>query len=699
MSARHPRTAAHRVGTLTTHLLFVFFSVFFGLGSGFLGFSVQAQDGGIGPGEDFLTNPKIREVNVTATVPDNLPPTAPVLISPNNNSYVTINKPSFVWQASSDDNGISHYKMSLDGVDYIDNIPTTATDNATYTLTYNAVSDEYTLTPKTGLSEGTHTWKIRGTDTLGNGSDSATWTFTIDTQAPAFVITQLGTATTSISSQDISTIPSTPLELSANEPLLVGTGEANSSVQLTVSIPDDPTQNFSFSITGSSTWEQQLGILPRDVTILLDFVITDLAGNVSILSNVPFTIPSPVIIFPPASASPSPSPTPSPAASTEPGASPSPTPEVFPNPSPSPSPLIVIPYIPPREVAHSFTQELAENLSFLTDAVPAPIRETVAEVANTIAPTSGLIVATSIPLISTVAVASQFGWSVSPDLIIKILQALGLLPAGKPQGLVYDSETRQPIAFVVLTITSQDPEHLIKETVVTDADGVYRGFKLPPGKYILEANQQEYRFPTRLARPPYLSMNDFYKGEVFTVTQNNQDQLFLIPMDRLTELPNGTWKSKGRIFLAQINRRLQFLALPLFLFSGFLALLYPSIWNWLVFGFYCFLLGRTVLDWFKTPQITGTAIDEFGTGVKDAVIRIGWPETNELVKILLTDKNGNFKAFLAPGEYQMTIIKLGYVWYEKDAPMSLYQVKASDKPVNIVAALRSTESLYKELFG
>ena len=63
-----------------------------------------------GPGPSYDLTPK-----VTLTIVDNIDPTTPILISPTDNSYVTTGTPTFVWEESTDDRGISKYQWYLKG--------------------------------------------------------------------------------------------------------------------------------------------------------------------------------------------------------------------------------------------------------------------------------------------------------------------------------------------------------------------------------------------------------------------------------------------------------------------------------------------------------------------------------------------------------------------------------------------------------
>lgn len=629
---------------------------------------------------------------VTARVVNNDNPTTPVLVAPANSSTLTINKPSFIWQRSTDDNGIAKYQLWLDGSLHFDNIPITSTDTSSYTSTYDAGTLRFTLTPKTGLAEGAHTWKIRAVDSLGATTDSATWSFTIDTLAPSFILTNIGDAIVSISAQDAGTIPSSPVELQNNEPLLSGTGEANSTVQLTLTIPGDPTQNFSTAITSGGVYSLQLGLLPRGVVMTLSFVITDQAGNVSVLSGVEFIIADTVIVIPPPT---SPSPTP--------GVTPSPIPET--SPTPTPEPLLVIPVISPRETLNEIIQETYEALP---DAVknilantPKEVGVFVAETGKALAPISAAAAATAVPATSFLVVASQFGGNLSFNMIIRLLQALGLLPSGKPQGLVFNSATSDPIPFALLTITNTNQDQVsITETVVSDSSGVYRGVRLPLGEFKILASHQEFTFPTSLPRPSYVSMADFYKGENFQVQSEENLQLFLIPLDPKKEETELKQKTRLRLRLNGVNKITRQLLYPLFVISGLLAVLFPTWANIGMFGIYAVVIANKARQWFRVPTIAGTIIDAAGAPLENVVVRLSDPETNQLVSVLTTKADGSFSVFGLRGLYQLSITKPNYVWEQAgEVAMSLYQVDTRQASQSLVLTMKSAGDYYQQMFA
>jgi hypothetical protein len=66
---------------------------------------------------------------------------------------------------------------------------TTATDLASYSCTIDGVTGDCDALDLSSLSEGQHSFSVVGTDDLGNPGNPATWTWTIDTTAPAVTLT------------------------------------------------------------------------------------------------------------------------------------------------------------------------------------------------------------------------------------------------------------------------------------------------------------------------------------------------------------------------------------------------------------------------------------------------------------------------------------------------------------------------------
>lgn len=664
-----------------------------------------------------------KQQTVTATVPiwDTTAPSTPILISPSNNSYLTISKPDFIWQESTDNLdylsgfGMNNYTFYLDGTALFSNIPLTSTENSEYKLVYNGTTDQYTLTPKNSISEGSHTWKIRATDYFGNYAESVTWTFSIDTQAPQFVLNAIAEAIVSISAQDVSTIPANPVEIETNRPILQATGEANSTVALTVTIPDQANLNYSTSIAGDGTWSIELPLLPRDVVMYLSFTIIDLAGNISVLNNVPFIINTPVLIITPVLPTPTPVPTPTPDPN-DPNQEATPTPTPITRPE---VPSITIPLLPPEEIAHAIITKVAQyippTILNLASALPNFIRTPI----ENSTPYAGLLISAFLPVLATVAVASQFGSGLSLIVFVRVLQAIGILPKGYPQGYVYDSVTGKPVSFALLTIrtfsqvdtqnrpvSSQTVKESVPssreliETIVTDVNGLYSGVKLPNGTYVIQVSHQEYLFPSKKQRPAYLNQATHYLGEPFVVASQKDQMMFYIPMDPIDPASKKTRVNLFRLKMSQLSRIGSSLTLPLWILSGIFAIVFVSIWNTLVFSIYCLLLGKRAYGWFRTPVITGVVIDNQGTPLVDVIIRISVPGASTVSAVIRSNEQGEFSYFGQRQVYLVTMHKPDYAWIsDENSALSLYQADSSQENVHIIATMHPQTVIYEQLFG
>ncbi len=668
---------------------------------------VYSQSGGIAPGEDLRTNPKIRNTVVSATVPDIIPPSAPFLISPEDEALLNDATPSFIWQESTDNVGVAYYELYIDGTLEVGNIPLVDTTTSQYTLTYNSGSGRYTLTMTDGISDGAHTWYIMVYDAAGNFNTSAIWDFIIDTQAPSFVIEDIGPIDTEINANDLNSIPDTPIELEDNRPLFTGTGESSSSVQVTVQIPGENNQIITYDIDSQGNWSFQLGILPRDTIITLDFVITDTVGNITVLTGLQILIIQEYIIIPP---TPTPTPTPSTTPTPTPSASPiattsaTPTPAPTATPTPPPSPIIKIPILPPEEIVEIIKKEAIKIIPVpaieIVTIVPQSIRDYIAVSTDTFAPVGALLVTTAIPIVSLLSLLLQFGQQFSLGILIKILQALGLLPPKEPQGMVFNSQTNEPVSFALLTITStSETSEIISETVVTDVHGIYQGVQLPKGKYIITVTHQDYIFPTTKEKPSYLNIYEFYKGEEFEVTSEKRQQLFLIPADKITQKET---KLSIKKHLLSFVQKLRFLDLfwPLFIISILITLFYPTTLNLLILAIYFVLLIKRFIGSFKKPSLSGFIKTTEDVPIENAIIRISDPSKGELVSIINSNEHGYYEAFLKENKYQIQITKPGVVWIRESSQLSFEELDIKDgESLVFNASLKDVSEIYKDLFG
>lgn len=264
--------------------------------------------------------------------------------------------------------------------------------------------------------------------------------------------------------------------------------------------------------------------------------------------------------------------------------------------------------------------------------------------------------------------------------------------------MVFNSETDEGIPFAILTFRNRDVEDemSIVETVVSDTDGIYKGIRLPEGVYQVEVRQQDFRFPTRFKRPLHLTMADYYRGEVFSLGEK-QEPLFLIPMDPLVSTKESRWVLRARVLLARWARQSSVVLYPLAFLSAVLYILYPTIWNMLIFGIYSLLIVRRVIVWFRVPLITGQVVDEKGQPLAKVIVRLTTVRENSLAAVVLTDSNGEFAYYGPSGIYQLSLQKRNYVWMsDNHVPQSFYEVDASHKREHVVANLTPLGDVLKD---
>jgi hypothetical protein len=229
-----------------------------------------------------VVNPQSGSSAVTATVPDNIAPSTPTLVSPANNSTIASSAPVFIFEPATDNVAVAEYELWIDGSREVDGI----TQSTSLTISTTAA---------TALTDGQHTWKIIASDAAGNYTDSATWTFTVDTTAPLILITQIAEHSVSLSSQDPTTVPAgLQFTTTQSQPAFAGQSEANAKIVIFLS---SASQSYTFTATAdananfSLTPDFQLG---RD-SYTVSISSTDAAANAA-------TLPSFTLVIEPAPA-------------------------------------------------------------------------------------------------------------------------------------------------------------------------------------------------------------------------------------------------------------------------------------------------------------------------------------------------------------------------------------------------------------
>lgn len=567
------------------------------------------------------------DVAVSAVVIDRIPPTTPILISPADDSKLKTGTVPFVWQASSDAWLMDHYTLVINGATHFDTIPLTATTNASYTLTYDVTTQYYTLTPASNLSDGSYTWSVIANDYHGNQATSVTWDFSIDTNAPVFTITKIENQTVEITTQDADSVPASPTVLEENEPVLSGTGEGSSTVVLTITLEDGTEDEVTFTIGSDGNWSVTLETLPRDEEITLDFLITDVTGNVSILTDVllilysdEISIPSPIEI----------------PGITQPGA--------------ENQPIIIIPANPPIEYIPHQVRDLPKRTVYYVRNNAATLREDVIIWWEKFLKIGVLLLLLIHPLIKLGVHMLRYRKYLSWLLFTQMLWLVGWWHKQNPQGIIVTRDRQEPIRYSLVFVSGVTTTGLSQQIQLMSNDkGVFPVFSLPDGEYRISVQHPSYFFPTLSHRPQHLKWNTFYTGTSFSLKNGSSLPLLVIPVEQI-EKPDHIWLQTLRDSVL-LSPSLNF---PLVILSICICLAIPSYFNFLSVGTYAALLFYKKV-WL--PRIVKVFIAHNDkAGASNVIIAIEDKSQPLLHDIAETNEKGFAKLQLPPDVYKIKII-------------------------------------------
>ncbi len=247
------------------------------------------------PSQVLATIEKSSQVSVTVVQPsvsptptptpvppgvDLIPPTAPILIAPENSAYIATNQPDFIFLASTDEgSGIAKYQLFLDSKLFIDNITSSLS-----TITITAPSD---------LTDGKHVWYVKVFDYAGNYAFSSTWHFTVDTEPPfVIIITIEETPNLNFSSIDLTTLPpGVTVTTRSHQPAFFGRGEPGATIQ--INLQDKKSYQLITTVAEDGSFvlipDQDLANDTYQVTV----ISFDQAGNTILLPTFTLVVEAP----------------------------------------------------------------------------------------------------------------------------------------------------------------------------------------------------------------------------------------------------------------------------------------------------------------------------------------------------------------------------------------------------------------------
>lgn len=237
----------------------------------------------------------------------------PILITPTANALVNTTRPVFSWNRPTPlpASPLNHYDYYLDGAVFALGLSDSLTSVDFYFYTASASGGVFSLTPKTDLAQGYHTWSVTAYSDAEISASSETRTFYVDSVSPDISITNADTMALNWTTADPTTIPAVEgryITVTSDTPLIQGTVEVSSNWKIVLicplNIPSCTSQTYTAnSITG--LWEYRLSKLIGGYTYTVKVSATDAVGNSTLfpdffltyghLISIPTSTPTPTV--------------------------------------------------------------------------------------------------------------------------------------------------------------------------------------------------------------------------------------------------------------------------------------------------------------------------------------------------------------------------------------------------------------------
>ncbi|MFC1721178.1 carboxypeptidase-like regulatory domain-containing protein, partial [Patescibacteria group bacterium] len=268
--------------------------------------------------------------------------------------------------------------------------------------------------------------------------------------------------------------------------------------------------------------------------------------------------------------------------------------------------------------------------------------------------------ANAVALSAGVATSASLAGGLQPLASRLLLLSGGLFRRRRkaPWGIVYDSETKQPLdpAYVVLKNAKGD---IVGESI-TDMDGRY-GFIAPPGQYSIEVSRTNYTFPSQklITKQADILYNNLYHGGSFTVSAEHP-VAWNIPLDPLSFDWNEFAKQTQHKFRVSTKRdRARIILFNTLFFAGAALSIYllatnPTTINVIMTAGYIVLY---LVQRFVKHRHTFTRLVDSKTNkaIPFAVIKAYLAGNDVLVKKVVTDEQGRFYMLIPTNSYYFTV--------------------------------------------
>jgi hypothetical protein len=235
----------------------------------------------------------------------------------------------------------------------------------------------------------------------------------------------------------------------------------------------------------------------------------------------------------------------------------------------------------------------------------------------------------------------------------RVIFLFGSTKKKKKWGIVYDTESNQPVPLAVVRIFDQEYKKLL-ETQLTDKDGRF-GFLVQPGKYYINVIKSNYTFPSKV-------IEGEYHGEPFEIREDSVISVN-VPID-----PNIHKLAYRLNILSTIIKIINVIRIPVVILGTFLSIsIYialPDTTNLLIVLFYL-IIWLSELYQIKKGRLIGMVTKKIDKApIALAIIRIFDEKNNKLVATRVTESQGKYYYLTNPGVFYLTAAKENFSPYK-----------------------------------
>jgi hypothetical protein len=239
-----------------------------------------------------------------------------------------------------------------------------------------------------------------------------------------------------------------------------------------------------------------------------------------------------------------------------------------------------------------------------------------------------------------------------------MLLTIALYRRKRPWGVVYDSETKEPLdpAYVSAIDVATGKEVYNQ---ITDIDGRY-GFFLKTGTYQIVVNKTNYLFPSKKLAGQMRDAvyENLYFGETFSVSGEEKVITLNVPMDRLaTDWNQDEKRKRNLLHYFTRNHALMDAIFNLFFIGGFIAsivvtFISPVWWNFLMLALYVVIV---VMQSFGLGPIKTGKVTQNGLPVVHGIVRVWSAALNHEIAHRITDEEGHYYVLVPRSDVYVTV--------------------------------------------